>query len=147
MLRKIRFVLLTTVALALCASAAVAYTSHQTWDLKRVNHVRKAHGVKPDLYLGRKMTKRAQAWANYLAKHNSEEQDDVAGASVCWKSGGRYYGGNSAIAYGYPNDVAEDQYAMEQSRPHMINRHFQWVGIGIASDRNGLIVVQDFCGK
>jgi hypothetical protein len=29
----------------------------------------------------------------------------------------------------------------------MLDRHFRWVGIGIAADRHGVILIQDFCGR
>jgi uncharacterized protein YkwD len=150
MFRKVRVMLLACAVLTLCTSVAVGYTGRQTWDLHRINTVRSQHGVEPALYLGAQMTRRAQAWADELASKNSQEVDDRPGASVCFKAGGHYYGANSAIAIGYPNDLATDQYGLEHSPPHLANilgRHFHWVGIGIASDRHGLIVVQDFCGR
>ena len=150
MSRTLGLMLLAAAVLTLCPSVAVGYTSRQTWDLKRVNRVRSNHGVKPALSLGAQMTKRAQRWASYLARKNRREADDLRGASVCWNAGGHYYGTNSAIAHGYRNDLATDQYDLEHSPAHLANilgRHFQWVGIGISSDRHGLIVVQDFCGR
>jgi uncharacterized protein YkwD len=150
MSRTVRLTLLVGVVLAVCTSAASAYTSRQTWDLHRINRVRAHHKVKPPLDLGARMTRRAQAWANHLASNNERQADDVAGASMCWSAGGHYYGANAAIAFGFRNNLAVDEYDLEHSPSHLANIlgvHFQWVGIGIASDRHGLIVIQDFCGR
>lgn len=147
-----RFALLVGVLLTL-ASTAVAYTGRQSWDLHRLNRVRSAHGVRPALHLGAQLSRRAQSWANHLARLDVGAvglADDIPGARVCWRAGGHHYGANSAVARGYSNNFTRDQYNLEHSPPHLANilgAHFRWVGIGIASDRRGVILVQDFCGR
>lgn len=150
MFRFIRWTLFTGALALICVSVAMAYTGRQKSDLRWINQVRADHHVKPALFLGKKMTKRAQSWANYLASKNSMEADDNAGYKVCFKSGGNHYGANSAITSSLLHGLAVDQTELKNSPPHLANilgRHYQWVGIGIASDKYGLIVVQDFCGK
>jgi uncharacterized protein YkwD len=145
MFRAIRLTLLIGALVLVSVSAALAYTSRQKSDLHWINQVRANHHVKPALHLGKAMTKRAQYWANYLASKNSMEQDDLNGIKVCFKTGGYSYAANSAIGSG----LSADQAALKLSPPHLANilGHYRWVGIGIASDKHGLIVVQDFCGK
>lgn len=153
MLRKLRFLLLAGGLLALAASTALAYTRRQMWDLQRINRVRSAHRVGSALRLGAQMTRRAQEWADRLASRDigtAGLADDTSGASVCWHGGGHYYGANSAIARGYRNNLSRDQYNLTHSPPHlanMVGRRFRWVGIGIAADRHGVILIQDFCGR
>jgi uncharacterized protein YkwD len=150
MLRKLRFLLLAGGLLALAASTALAYSGRQTWDLHRINRVRSAHGVRRMLRLGAQMTRRAQYWANHLASLNRGLADDISGQKVCWRAGGHHYGANTALAGGYSNNFTRDQYDLEHSPPHlanMVNRSFRWVGIGIASSRQGLVLVQDYCGR
>lgn len=152
MLKKLSLLLLAGVLLASAASTASASSSRHTWDLHRLNRVRSAHRVRPALHLGAKLARRAQYWADHLARLDVGPRglaDDTSGASVCWHGGGHDYGANSAFAGGYRNGVARDQYDLEHSPPHLANilgRRFRWVGIGIASDRHGVILVQDFCG-
>lgn len=148
MFRTIRFTLLISALLMLCAAVALAYTGRQKSDLHWINGVRAQHHAKP-LRLGAKMTRRAQHWASYLASKNKAEVDDTAGSKVCFKSGGSHYGANSAVASGYRNNLTQDQINLKNSPPHLANivyRHFQWVGVGIARDSHGLILIQDFCG-
>lgn len=149
MFRTIRLTLVLSALLLVCTAVALAYTSRQKSDLHWINSVRAQHHAS-SIHLGRAMTKRAQKWANYLASKNRAEADDTAGSNVCFKSGGVHYGANSAIAGGYKNDLARDQTDLKNSPPHLANivyRHFQWVGVGIARDSHGLILIQDFCGK
>jgi uncharacterized protein YkwD len=153
MLRKLCFLLLVGGLLAVGASTALAYTRRQIWDLQRINRLRSAHRVGSALRLGTQMTRRAQYWADRLASRDIGSAglaDDTSGASACWHAGGRYYGANSAIARGYANDLSRDQHNLTHSRPHlanMLDRRFRWVGIGIATDRHGVILIQDFCGR
>ena len=153
MSRKLCFLLLVGGLMAFGTSAAQAYTRRQIWDLQRINRVRSAHGVGSALRLGAQLTRRAQYWADRLAGRDIGSAglaDDTGGASACWRVGGQYYGGNSAIARGYANDLSRDQYDLTHSAPHLANmlgRRFRWVGIGIATDRHGVILIQDFCGR
>jgi uncharacterized protein YkwD len=134
----------------LAASSALAYTGRQIWDLHRLNRVRSAHGVRSALHLGGRMTRRAQSWANHLARLDRGAADDTSGATVCWRRDGSHYGANSALAKGFSDNLSRDQFDLEHSPPHLaniVNGRYRWVGIGIASSRRGLILVQDFCGR
>jgi uncharacterized protein YkwD len=152
MFRKLCFLLLVCALAALIAPAALAFTSGQIWDLHRINRVRAAHGIRPALRLGARMSRRAEYWARHLARMDVGSAglaDDTPGASTCWHSGGHFYGANSSISRGYRNNLARDQYGLTHSRPHLANMlgsHSRWVGIGIARDSHGVILIQDFCG-
>ncbi len=150
--RKLCVILLAGFLLVLRAPFVLATTTRQAWDLHRLNQVRTRHG-RARLHLGARLPRRAQYWADHLAARDigtAGLADDTAGAGVCWKAGGQYYAGNSAIVGGHPSDVSMAQHSLERSRPHLINmlgRRYRWVGIGIARDRHGLILIQDFCGR
>jgi uncharacterized protein YkwD len=136
----------TALCLLLLTGAASAYSPDQSSNLSRVNHVRVTHRVKRSLHLGAALTRRAQFWADYLVKHPSAG-DDWNGWTTCTTGGGNNYGSNYAE---YFPSWQSAEIALEHSQVHMENilgRGYQWVGIGMAQTQNGVILVQDFCGR
>lgn len=144
MKRIYRILLVTVLAVSVLFFATPA--SGQTWkqwDRSRVNSLRAAHGVAP---LGYKyvLQLEAQRWADRMARLGYTKQNYNVGP--CWSF-------ISATAFG--DNVGQGptvpwiQYYLERSPTHranLLDRHYRWMGIGIAWGRGTFWLDQVFCG-
>jgi uncharacterized protein YkwD len=123
---------------AICSTPAVAATSPrhafvQDTNHARLSHDRRAYRVCDDL------TRTAQRWANWMARHHSLQHNPSLGSDVHnWNALGENVGrGRSESSI---------HHAFMSSPPHrdnILSRQFTQVGIATARDSNGQIYVDE----
>lgn len=111
------------------------------YELHSVNDLRSEHH-RVLLTVRQTLQQRAQRWANLIARRQ-RLADDLRGWRYC---PAKHYAANAGVGW----DVPDIESAFEHSSVHRSNilgRAYRWVGIGVATSRDGRIwITQEFCG-
>ena len=132
-----RIRMLLVLAVAMCAMSAVAATtataSPESYMMRRVNHFRRSHGVRP-VRLSHSLKRSARRYAHYMMRHQ------YFGHAKRIHASSKYHRLGEILEWqtGYKPGVRRAFYAWVHSSEHrsiILDSSFTWAGAGRAHGR------------